>query len=1167
MENRRCPTCGVALALSTDGSVPGQCANCGAAQVTGAGLRGGVLGGIDDDFKLDLRDFTTCGGCGKDHYAEDLKANAAGSFHCRRCSKPLSVPAHLSGVASASPEGDGARGGEPAPAPVAPRASRVIRRRTSADRPAAGAKSPAVEGRRFVITAPLKREMLALLANGQQTRARSRILEMTGGRQDDAQRIINWFMSEAERLGVLNPPPSSPTLEAPPQFLEHDSGLISTDSSGSRRLKGFRIRDTEPQPPEDEAFMPGLAPPGFEGEPPGFSSPPDASLTESEAVAAANQPSQPQAPREDFSETLVPLSAGPASDSAGSSRTLEAWVRPEGEFLQAIARRGRALRGATLLRAGRADEAEAFLMDVAARDEGDPWSRMVKAEIFEQHGQLEAARGRLNDAVCLAPESAEARRRLVAFLLRHGPRSEAVANLRRLLDLGVESPDHWRRCLVRLALELGDLEVARETMTPLPEGQERSPEALALQAWLKANAGEHVAAREILGELLEVEEPPRDLSRLVARSLLRSGPESPGLSMILADLEFQAGCPERAVFILSQVMERESGTVPQRRAMARYCLAAGLDRRAEVELRALVDLGEEAAGSAIELGRLQLAAGNVAEARAFADQARTAVDKSSELLVALSELDEGCGDLRHAVSDLRAAVEQSEADHGLVARLERLRRQWHRLRLAELEQRVGQAEENPEESLELAQILHDLGRDVEALDLLPRAERDPYQLPRLIELAEAVVARLVDRRRGQLYLAELYRRCHEPEKARLVLDDIAVEPGDLELVARLARVMLESGNAAGAAERLEHVVEELVLARCGSEDAAAVEDPTLALGLEVTGELATSLSGRVGLGVCRGRLNWLRGDAAAAVAAFEEALTSGAAADVQVDLAMIQLGAGQLAEGVMTLQAACNASGVSDQMRIVAARLALDHDRAALSLQLLESVTESASGSAEALALSRRARSQLARSGLAALREQLTAQPGDAMLRQRLVGALVDSGDHVGLRTQALAWGGDPWALACRQMVSESRGDEALEWMREEVRLAAGGEQEAAARRRLAGLCQELQRRQDEACAWLALLDVVPGDDEALVELARLVNPERSVMDASELPAWSPLIPETLMFEASRPGSSTSADSFVARVVSEMAAGGAALGLFEALDVADLSLGDGAPSSGRPEEQ
>ena len=206
-----------------------------------------------------------------------------------------------------------------------------------------------------------------------------------------------------------------------------------------------------------------------------------------------------------------------------------------------------------------------------------------------------------------------------------------------------------------------------------------------------------------------------------------------------------------------------------------------------------LSLAHEAAPSEVRparaLGRLYLKHGDAVKAINVLDSAVKASPEEASLLLLLAESYKKRGDVAQATEVLNKARSLKAGDEDLQAQIENLHRTTLEDRLKSLRRRLAESPDDAGAHLDLAQALLDKGEPDEAFGSLLPACRDPYLVPRVIELADRLHQSITDKRKSVLFLRQLYIRTKNLAKAIGLLESYLADHEDDEEM-RLALIEL-----------------------------------------------------------------------------------------------------------------------------------------------------------------------------------------------------------------------------------------------------------------------------------------------------------------------------------------------------------------------------------------
>ena len=296
------------------------------------------------------------------------------------------------------------------------------------------------------------------------------------------------------------------------------------------------------------------------------------------------------------------------------------------------------------LGAGRASDAEKLLGDALRSDPKDVDALLQRSQISLAHGKVTEARNDLMQVLRFLPDSAVTHYLLArVYSIRKqesGERQELNEALRLDPNLLIARID-----LARLLLRTNAAEAALEVMNAAPQKQKRDLAFIVQRNWALRATGDRVQMRAGVDEGLAVARTPDLLLQDAALKL---------------DQNNYAG----ARVSLDEVLRSNPEDLRALDMLARTWLAQKEPATAVQKIREFVNRRPGSPALQILLGRLLLADGDKARARAAFEAARASDPGDAGAGLALAELDISTGQLQEARARLAAILARDPANFG-----------------------------------------------------------------------------------------------------------------------------------------------------------------------------------------------------------------------------------------------------------------------------------------------------------------------------------------------------------------------------------------------------------------------------------------------------------------------------------------------------------------------
>jgi tetratricopeptide (TPR) repeat protein len=789
---------------------------------------------------------------------------------------------------------------------------------------------------------------------------------------------------------------------------------------------------------------------------------------------------------------LITPSKAPKEDPA---------VDPEERgFLVRVALEGRIAQLELLVASRRFTAARELAQAVLAREPRLARAHSLLAETFAGLGDDDAALESALKGARLDSENPDQVRTAAQALARKGRLQEAVNALRRIVGPRKgEAKDAV--LLADFTRRLGDENQARVIMNEVLSRDPQSLEPMRQAVLARAQTRDLEGAASELEALVAKEEPPRPLSLACAQELTRALEENlerVSARAIVACARALDACGKTipAVRLLAPLVAREPGHVDARRALGLAYAKLGAAPLAEEHLRAVAGRGGAGADEFRALGELALERGDVEGAARVLVRARDLRPDDPAIRRALARAYESAGELGKAVEELETAHVKAPDDKELDAHLAALSEKAVNSRVSALEARVREAPDDAQAQLDLGSALFEKGEVGRAFEHLARAARDPYLIPRVIELVELVRDELDEKRPAVILLKDLHLKSHELDRAIVTLatylKDHSEEALRLELLALYVEAQRTPAAVEGLLAFLPRVSKEFLPQPIALAQSILEKDP-------MQHDLARALS----------QAQRRNGDYVGAARSLESYLKSeDAAREARVELAQNLEDAGNVEAAAEALRPLVEVGEpTADELSSAAALLArLERHEAAL--PLLKKALEKRPDDRSLKERHERAESALRDKEAARLQEELRAGRASDDDRRKLAGLLAEAGKKDEtlqiLRTIPGVPPGDPesvfYRFAAEQFSRRGRIDRAEAALRQLCAILAypaGSEQEKAMLYRIGALYERAGDRRSARRAYLELVARDPRYRDAYSKLES--QADATVADGSDV--------------------------------------------------------------------
>ena len=570
---------------------------------------------------------------------------------------------------------------------------------------------------------------------------------------------------------------------------------------------------------------------------------------------------------------------------------------------------------------GKGDEAVALLENAAQGRPGDADSWTALARLHSDLGDEEAARGVLRRGAQMAPGSAPIHAALARSLRMQDRPSEALAEARQALLVGLRDP----AANLEAGLALLALGRPAEAVEPLRTAYRRTPgdqETRLALAEAYGATGEIRAAKSLVAHLPEKAPAeawmisgklelmgdsaadPASGQRAAAR-LLRAralGIQDATLFLWLGRAYEAAGEPGRATEAFSHYL----GSAPRDPDKTRFAEL----HRAECRLRAGDVLGAVRDLESLRategpsrrvlapLARACLAASLFDEAGQAAEALLSKEPSDPDGLHVLAEVAQQTGEWGRSAQAFRTAAETAPADRRLwLSAAEASLKAGDRLTAASALERVASGETDPENERRRAQVLVGLGRAAEAIGILKAVAAEGPQDPAVwIEIADVSDA-AGDRAGSVEALAHAADLC----------------PWDVEVQKRLAGALSSAGRRADSIgawrKALDLAPDDLRMQ--GSLARALMEDSQVEAGLNLFAEMLQRHPADPALLTEAGLATLRHGSATDAVELLQRAVDSGPSPESLAALGEARLRLNEPARAIEALSRAISFEGTT----------------------------------------------------------------------------------------------------------------------------------------------------------------------------------------------------------------------------------------------------------------
>jgi Flp pilus assembly protein TadD len=758
------------------------------------------------DFELSLKESVSCPGCGKEYYEEDLPPpDDAGKIRCKRCKKVMKDTA----AEEDEPEEDEEEE-EEEEAPQAKGRKPLLQgkrgggagRAPQKKAPAKKAPPKEEEGPKTVILdEKFKTDFFNAMRAGDEERARRRCLELVSGREVQAKQIFDHLHGIAKKKGWIGTAPKTAPTPGPqaarPGPAPNPRPAAPAPSGWSPGSSGYAAPLPYAQP---------VLPPGVEAElPPGL-----IEVTPIITPAPAPVPAPQPAPMSAPTVMIAPPGATPPRQAAPQPPPpppKDPNADPEERgFLTRVALEGRIAQLELLVAARRFGAARELAQAVLAAEPRLARAHALLAEALAGLGDDEAALESALKGARLEPDSPDQVRTAAQALARKGRLAEAVNALRRIV--GPKKGEAKDAVLLAdFVRRLGDEAQARNIMNEVLARDPQSLEPVRQAVVARTQARDLDGAAAELESLVQKEKPPRplglacalELARVVEASFDKASPRA-----ILACARALDACGKTipAVKLLAPLVVRDPQSVDARRALGLAYARLGAAPLAEEHLRAVAGRGSAGADEFRALGELALERGDTDGAARVLVRARDLRPDDPSIRRALARAFEAAGELSKAVEELEAGLATAPNDKELTALHESVSQKSVKALVSSLEARVRENPDDAQAQLDLGAALFEKGEASRAFESLARAARDPYLVPRVVELVEFVIEELDEPRPAVVLLKELHVKSRDLQHAIETLERYLRDHTDDVLRLELLDLYAEGQRVAAAVEGL-----------------------------------------------------------------------------------------------------------------------------------------------------------------------------------------------------------------------------------------------------------------------------------------------------------------------------------------------------------------------------
>jgi tetratricopeptide (TPR) repeat protein len=767
------------------------------------------------DLELALKPTTPCKGCGKEYYEEELpEPDDQGRIRCKRCKKILK---DLNEEEEEQEEEEE----EEEEKPQKGRGPLLGRKGKGGGRAPAKKAPPKEEPpKKVILDDKFKLEVFNAFRAGDEDRAMKRCLELVGNREVQAKQIFDHLLGIAKQkrwLGTAAKP--VPPLQAPsgPVAAQQRSGQVSLPPrSGGRVGVGGTLGGMATPPPsmaplpyqQPQGFVqpqivpaPAALPAGVEAElPPGLVEVTPI-ITPAPAMTGAPIITPAPAPAPLLAPPPAPLPTPPPAPAPDPNAD-----PPEKGFLVRVALEGRLAQLELLVSARRFGPARELAQAILAREPRLARAHTLLAEALAGLGDDDAALDAAHKGARLEPDKSEQVRTYAQALARKGRLAEAVNALRRIV--GPKKGEAKDAVLLAdFVRRLGDEAQAKKIMDEVSSRDPQSLEPMRQTVIARTQARELEAAASELESLVQKEKPPRPLSLACATELARAleqTPEKATPRSVLACARALDACNKTiaAVRLLAPLVQRDPGSVDARRALGLAYARLGAAPLAEEHLKQVAGRGSAGADEFRALGELALERGDVEGATRVLLRARELRPDDAQVRRALARAYEQAGELAKAVEELEQGLVRTPNDRDLETLLASVSERAIKARVSALEARVREAPDDRKAHLELGEALFEKGEAERAFESLARAARDPYLIPRVVELVEMVIDELEEPRAAVVLLKDLHGRAGDLPRAIQTLERYLQDKEDEELRLELLELYAQGQRVAASVEGL-----------------------------------------------------------------------------------------------------------------------------------------------------------------------------------------------------------------------------------------------------------------------------------------------------------------------------------------------------------------------------
>ncbi|MBI3726321.1 tetratricopeptide repeat protein, partial [bacterium] len=482
-------------------------------------------------------------------------------------------------------------------------------------------------------------------------------------------------------------------------------------------------------------------------------------------------------------------------------------VDPQEEgFISRIALEGRLAQLEVLVGSRRFTAARDLSRALAAHESKNAHAHWLLAEALAGLGDDDGAFDAAQKAARLAPTDARAVRAYAQALSRKGKLPEACLAMRRIVGTAKGEPRD-SVFLADLLRRQGEEAHAKKIMEELVARDPQSLEPMRQASLARAAAGDLEGAADELESLSKKEKPPRPITLAVATELARAveaaGDRAPPSAVVGCARALDAsGKTIAAVRLLGPLVLRDPGAIDARRALGLAYSKLGAAPLAEEHLRAVASRPGAGADECKALGELALERGDAEGAVRVLVRARDLRPDDVSIRRALARAHEAAGEFQKALEEIEVACTDAPDDKDLDAIHEALSERALAAKLTALEARVREAPDDTQAWLDLGIALFEKGEASRAFDSLAKAVRDPYLVPRVVELVEFLREELDDQRPAVVLLVELHRKAQSPQKAIEVLEAFLKEHTDDGLRLELLELYWKGKRIPAAVEGL-----------------------------------------------------------------------------------------------------------------------------------------------------------------------------------------------------------------------------------------------------------------------------------------------------------------------------------------------------------------------------